>query len=233
MTALAWMHQCTDLFLAALTRLSDDELGRPTALPGWSRRHLLAHVGFNARALQRLTVWARTGEPHPMYGSPEQRATEIATGATWDGPRLRAFVSDSAAELAADLDGLDDGQWRAVVVTAQGRTVPATEIPWLRTREVAVHAVDLGGPVTFDDLPTDLCLALVADVVARRSSLRRDPPVTLRASTGQTWTIDTGPDPVSVAGSPAQLARWLTGRGPGGLRPEHPDLPLPVLTPWL
>ena len=32
----------------------------------------------------------------------------------------------------------------AEVVTAQGRTVPATEIPWLRAREVYVHVVDLG-----------------------------------------------------------------------------------------
>jgi maleylpyruvate isomerase len=233
MTAFAWMRQCTDLFLAALGRLGDDELDRPSGLPGWSRRHLLAHVGFNACALRRLAARARTGEPHQMYGSAEQRASEIATGATWDGPRLRAFVAESAAELAADLNDLDNRQWRTSVVTAQGRAVPATEIPWLRTREVAVHSVDLAGPVTFDDLPTDLCLALIDDVVARRSSRRQDPPVVLNASTGRTWTMGTGRAPVSVVGTPGQLARWLTGRGTGDLRRAHSDVPLPQLTPWL
>jgi maleylpyruvate isomerase len=226
------MRDGTELFLSAVAELGADELGEPSGLPGWTRRHLLAHVGFNARALRRLAAWARTGEPQPMYGSAEQRSAEIAEGATWDGPRLRAFVADTAADLAADLDALDERQWGTSVVTGQGRTVPATEIPWLRTREVAIHAVDLRGSVTFDTLPVDLLVAVIDDVVARRSSQRRDPPIALRSNTGRTWVIDTGPDPVPVTGSPAQLARWLTGRGAGDLR-AHRGLPLPSLTPWL
>ena len=226
----AWMRQGTEVFLSAAAGLRDDELTEPSALPGWTRRHLLAHVGFNARALQRLAAWARTGEPQPMYGSAEQRTTEIAEGATWDGPRLRAFVRETAAGLEADLDALDERQWNASVVTAQGRTVPAVEIPWLRTREVAVHAVDLRGSVSFDALPVEVLEAIIDDVAAHRSSRRRDPPIALRSTTGGTWAIETGADPVPVTGSPAQLARWLTGRGAG-------DLPgadrLPALTPWL
>ena len=218
------MRQGTDLFLSAMEALNDDELAEPTDLPAWTRRHVLAHVGYNARALQRLAAWARTGEPQPMYGSAEQRAAEIADGATWDGPRLRAFVRDTAADLTSRLDALDERQWAAPVVTAQGRTVPATEIPWLRTREVAIHAVDLRTGVSFDALPVDLLEALIGDVVARRSSQRRDPPMAVRSTTGRTWLIDTGADPISVTGSPAQLARWLTGRGAGDL---------PHLTPWL
>jgi maleylpyruvate isomerase len=159
-----------------------------------------------------------------MYGSAEQRTAEIAEGATWDGPRLRAFVRDTAADLDAGLDTLDERQWTTPVVTAQGRTVPATEIPWLRTREVAIHAVDLRGSVSFETLPVDLLEAIIEDVVVRRSGQRRDPPMAVRSSTGRTWVIDTGPGPVSVTGSPAQLARWLTGRGVGDL---------PHLTPWL
>jgi maleylpyruvate isomerase len=219
-----WMRQGTDLFRSALAELNDGELAEPSALPGWTRRHVLAHVGYNARALQRLAAWARTGEPHPMYGSAEQRNAEIADGATWDGPRLRAFVQDTAADLDADLDALTDQQWATEVVTAQGRTVPATDIPWLRAREVAIHAVDLRGSVSFDALPVDLLEAIIGDVVVRRTGQRRDPPMAVRSSTGRTWLIDTGPDPVSVAGGPAELAGWLTGRGAGDL---------PPLTPWL
>ena len=224
MTVRAWMRQGTDLFLSTVAKLDDGELAEPSALPGWTRRHVLAHVGYNARALRRLTAWARTGEPQPMYPSPEHRAAEIAEGATWDGPRLRAFVRDTAADLAADLDALDEREWAAEVVTAQGRTIPATEIPWLRTREVTIHAVDLRSGVSFDTLPVDLLEAIIGDVVARRSGQRRDPPMAVRSTTGRTWLIDTGPDPLSVTGSPAQLACWLTGRGAGDL---------PHLTPWL
>lgn len=226
------MRQGTEWFLAALADLGDDELAEPSALPGWTRRHLVAHVGYNALALRRLATWARTGKPHRMYGSAEQRTSEIAEGATWDGPRLRAFVTQTATGLAADLDALDDLQWGTPVVTAQGRTVPATEIPWLRTREVAIHAVDLRGSVTFRSLPVDLLEAIIDDVVARRSSRRRDPPVAVRSITGRTWTIDTGPDPLPVTGSPALLAGWLTGRGAGDLRLADGG-PLPDLTPWL
>jgi maleylpyruvate isomerase len=213
--------------------LGDDELAEPSALPGWTRRHVLAHVGFNARALGRLAVWARTGERQPMYASAEQRSAEIAEGATWDGPRLRAFVANTAAGFEAELRTLDERQWAAQVVTAQGRTVPATEIPWLRTREVAIHAVDLRGSVSYDALPVDLLEAIVDDVVARRSSQRRDPPIALRSTTGRTWLVVGGVDPVPVTGSPAQLARWLTGRGAGDLSTARSGSPLPTLTPWL
>lgn len=38
---------------------------------------------------------------------------------------------------------LPDANWTHEVRTAQGRTVPASETVWMRTREVWVHAVDL------------------------------------------------------------------------------------------
>jgi maleylpyruvate isomerase len=223
------MRSGTALFLESMARVGDADLDAPTDLPGWTRRHLLAHVGFNARALQRLVRWARTGEPTPMYSTPEQRVAEIEEGAGWDGSRLRDRVTASAADLDDDLDKLDAAAWRAQVVTAQGRTVPADQIPWMRTREVTVHAVDLGTGAAFADLPADLCEALVEDVVARRTGLRRDPPVKLHSTSGRTWTVGDGPAPV-ITGTPAALARWLTGRGADDLTTGGP---LPVLTPWL
>jgi maleylpyruvate isomerase len=66
------------------------------------------------------------------------------------------------------MEALTADQWAAEVVTAQGRTVPATEIPWLRAREVCVHVVDLGTGLTFADLPEDFLTALVADIKAKR-----------------------------------------------------------------
>lgn len=190
MTTREWMDEATGLFLDALGRLSDDELDAPTPLPGWTRRHLIAHVHFNASALRRLTSWAATGTEQRMYASPEQRNAEIEQGATLPSAELRRLVRESASGLAADLGALPAGAWQAAVITAQGRTVAATEIPWMRTREVAVHAIDLGAGLTFADLPAGLTAALLADVVRKRAA----------------------------AGEGPALAAWLTGRAPAAPR---------------
>src|SRR6266851_4262672 len=123
----------------------DDELSAPSALPGWTGRHILSHVGHNARALGRLAHWAATGEPTPMYSGPSARAAEIALGARWDADRLRLFVEVEQDALAAAFEKLDVEHWATEVVTAQGRHVTAAALPWLRTREVWVHAADLHG----------------------------------------------------------------------------------------
>ena len=94
-------------FLARLAQVSDDELSAPSALPGWTGRHILSHVGHNARALGRLAHWAATGEPTPMYPGPSARAAEIALGARWDPDRLRSLVEVEQDALAAAFEKLD------------------------------------------------------------------------------------------------------------------------------
>lgn len=184
MRSREWVAGTTALFLADLDGLSDADLDTATGLPGWSRRHLVAHVHFNALALGRLVSWAATGTESRMYPSPESRNAEIAEGATLPAAELRRLVHASAEDLAAALDGLTPDAWQHEVVTAQGRTVPATEIPWMRARELAVHAVDLGAGATFADLPGDLVTRLLTDVVTKRGN----------------------------SGEGPALAAWLTGR---------------------
>ena len=55
----------TAFFARQLGELPDDELDGPSLLPGWTRRHLVAHVGYNAQAIARLVQWASTGWRHP------------------------------------------------------------------------------------------------------------------------------------------------------------------------
>jgi maleylpyruvate isomerase len=182
----AWMDHGTKLFLDSVSGLADAELDEDSTLPGWTRRHVVAHVHFNAEALRRLAAWAATGVETPMYASKLQRAEEIEHGATLPARELREYVAQSAEALADDLGRLTPEAWTAEVVTAQGRRVPATEIVWMRTREVAVHAVDLRAGVTFADLPEDLVEAVLVDVVRKRAG----------------------------AGDGPALAGWLTGRTP-------------------
>jgi maleylpyruvate isomerase len=163
-----WLTDTTALFLAGVDKLSDADLDAPTGLPGWTRRHLVAHVHFNALALGRLVSWAATGTENRMYPSMERRDAEIEEGAVLPAGDLRRLVRASAEELDGAFDALSPDAWEREVVTAQGRTVPATGIPWMRARELAVHAVDLGAGATFADLPDDLVTTLLTDVVTRR-----------------------------------------------------------------
>jgi maleylpyruvate isomerase len=211
---LDWMERGHRYFMSCLAGVDDARLSAPTTLPGWSGRHLLAHVGHNARALGRLAHWAATGEKTPMYPSPTARNSEIEAGADWAPHRLREFVVSEQDRLAAALGRLTEEQWQAEVVTAQGRTVPAIAIPWLRSRELWIHACDLPSTGDFADLPADFLDALIDDAASRRRSAQ---------------SIDLP----AVLGSPADLARWLTGRGRSRrLRTADGTAP-PDLPPWL
>lgn len=224
--ATAWVHAGTGLFLDALDGLTDDDLDAATALPGWTRRHLVAHVASNAEAVGRLVSWARTGVESRMYSSPEQRAADIEAGATHPPAELRAWVRASAHDLDEACATLPRESWSAEVVTAQGRTVPVSEVPWMRAREVGVHTVDLAVGLTFADLPGAFCVALVDDIVAWRSTRGGGPRLALSATdTGGAWTVDGDGDPQRVALPVADLAAWLAGRVD---RPE-----LPILPRWL
>jgi maleylpyruvate isomerase len=231
--ALRWARDGTELFLAALARAGDDQLAGTTALEGWTGKHVTAHVAANADALRNLVHWARTGEETPMYSSPEQRDADIATGAQRPTAALRAWARTSALALDEDLSTLDDEQWGHEVRTAQGRTVPATEVPWMRAREVMVHAVDLEVGVRFGDLPLDFLAALVDDIVGKRSSEPTGPAVTLKATdTGTTWALPGTSAPAEVTGTLADLTAYLSGRTPHAA--VDPDgNPAPHLPRWL
>jgi maleylpyruvate isomerase len=78
-----------------------------------------------------------------------------------------AWMHDGTRRLLADVAGLTDEAlegptalpgWSrrylvSKVITAQGLTRSASEIPWMRDREVFIHAVDLGAVTAFADLP--------------------------------------------------------------------------------
>lgn len=166
--ALAWVTRGTELLRVELAGLDEQSLHAPSELPGWTRKHLLAHLAANAEALGNLVHWARTGERTPMYASTGQRAADIEAGAQIEGPELVAWFERSAVQLDADWAELTDEQWQREVVTAQGLTRAAAEIPWMRSREVLVHAVDLGTGRTFADLPADFLAALTAEIKAKR-----------------------------------------------------------------
>jgi len=186
--ARRWMRDGTKLLLEAVADLGAAELAAPSLLPGWSRAHVVSHVAANADALGNLVHWARTGEETPMYASAEERAAGIERGTQLSAEELLGWLRTGAEALEEAMAALTDVQWQHPVVTAQGRTVPATETPWMRSREVCVHVVDLATGVRFGDLPTDFLEALVAEISAKR----------------ELTSLPDGPLP--------EVAAWLAGR---------------------
>ncbi|WP_280181723.1 maleylpyruvate isomerase N-terminal domain-containing protein, partial [Nocardia farcinica] len=120
--------------------------------------------------------------PRPRPPPPPPPPTSLSAD------ELRTWLGRSADDLDAAMRALTDDQWAAQVVTAQGRTVPATETAWMRAREVWVHSVDLALDIGFGDLPADFLRALVADISAKRGAV------------------------AGVDGPLPQVAAWLAGR---------------------
>nr|WP_300047074.1 maleylpyruvate isomerase family mycothiol-dependent enzyme [uncultured Nocardioides sp.] len=176
------------LILDRVVGLRVGDLSSPSLLPTWSRAHVVAHLASNAKALGNLVHWAATGVATPMYASLEQRRADIDHGAQASHEELLAQLRESAATLESAMDALTPVQWEQEVTTVQGRTVPASEIAWLRAREVCVHAVDLDVGLSFDSMPDGFVAALIDEITGKRGLLAL-------------------PD-----GSPADLAAWLSGR---------------------
>ena len=143
LAALLQARRGTAFFARKLNELTDAELDGDSLLPGWTRRHITAHIGYNARAIARLIEWAATGVETPMYASTEVRDHEIDFGATLSPIALRHLFDHSAVHLNVEWRDLPGDAWHHKVRTIQGREVPATETVWMRSREVWMHAVDL------------------------------------------------------------------------------------------
>lgn len=206
----------TAFFARKLGELSYTEMDAPSLLPGWSRRHVIAHVGYNARAIARLVEWAATGVETPMYSSPQARNEEIEFGATLPPIALLNLFDHSAIHLSVEWRDLPDEKWDQEVRTAQGRLVPVSETVWMRTREVWLHAVDLDNGARAADIPADVLRRLLADIWAAWEKRGETDGLALRVVGGEDDGLTLG-DPASattvVEGRLPAAARWAAGRG--------------------
>ncbi|PAZ10632.1 maleylpyruvate isomerase [Streptomyces sp. SA15] len=227
MKVLEWVEDGQRRLQRAVDALPAHAVTEPSALPGWTRGHLLTHLARNADALVNLLTWARTGIRTPMYASPDQRATDIEAGAGRPLAEQQTDVRESAARFRKAAEALSAGAWSAMVVSGQGRDIPASEVPWLRAREVWIHLIDLDVGAGMDILPPDFAWALVRDVAGWMSA-RVEPGIGAELTAEGHGTVVLGtPSPGrTVTGPPYALAAWLTGRGgTEELSGELPKLP--------
>ncbi|MEV6338710.1 maleylpyruvate isomerase family mycothiol-dependent enzyme [Nocardia vinacea] len=221
-------HRGTAYFAERLAALTDDELGEPTLLKGWTRRHLIAHVSYNAVALGNLVDWAATGIETSMYTSPEQRGRDIEAGATMSPAALRNLFDHTVARLDEKWRNLPDAAWDTNVRTVQGRSVPVVATLWMRSREVWIHAVDLANGGRFDVFPDVISNSLLDDVVSVWR--KRDVGAGLAFRVDDRAPVAVLPEvstSTTITGSLAAVTRWVTGRGAIGITTTGPVVAAP------
>jgi maleylpyruvate isomerase len=235
--ALLQARRGTAFFARKLNELPDAELDGATLLPGWTRRHVVAHVGYNARAIARLAEWAATGVETPMYPSPEAREHEINFGATLSPIALRHLFDHSAVHLSVEWRDLQDASWTHEVRTAQGRTVPASETVWMRTREVWIHAIDLDNGATFADIPAPVLERLLTDITGAWHTRGTDTGLLVNVSgTDLTFGDISAPGPTAITGPLPAVVEWAAGRGHHGVTATRNGTPLeevPAAPTWI
>ena len=224
----------TAFFARKLNELSDAELDGESLLPGWTRRHVAAHIGYNARALARLIEWAATGVETPMYPSVAVRDEEIEFGATLPPIALRNLFDHSAVHLSVEWRDLPDDAWRHIVRTIQGREVPASETAWMRSREVWVHAVDLANGATFADIPAPVLERLLKDITGAWHARGTDAGLLVTVS-GTELAFGDPDAAVVVTGPLPDVVEWATGRGNSGVTASEAGRREPVPSPpaWI
>lgn len=218
---LALLDQATRRLVRSVDELPDGAYAEPSALPGWTRGHLIAHLALNAETLARVLEDTGHGREAAMYPSPQIRDADIDELAPAEPGELRnRFLGSTrtfADAVAAAPERTWSGGFRRVPDAAD--LLPAPQAIAMRHREVEFHHVDLDVGYRPEDWPLEFAGAAVEALRARA------PEVTLLATDlGQTWHADRAR--VTVNGPAARLAWWLGGRGAGeGLTSNGGDLP--------
>ncbi|MDQ1018725.1 maleylpyruvate isomerase family mycothiol-dependent enzyme [Streptomyces afghaniensis] len=213
-------HGTLERLVAAVT---DQQLAGPSALPGWSRGHVLAHLTDNARMFARLAEHALRGNLVPAYdGGVDERNAIIEATAGRSAAEHRAGLAAQTARLESAWARADDEDWKRPV-TFRDADLAATV--WARWREAWIHMVDLDLGVRPDDWPEGLATHAIAFLLGRLPAGTRVYAEDVRRE----WSVGDRPDTV-VTGRVRDLAAWLAGRPPA-LSPAAAH-GLPALGPW-
>lgn len=221
---------------ATLDALTDVKAREPSALPGWSRGHVITHLARSADAYRWLLTLARTGtEPGPRADAAAlERA--LRDGARRDAAALVTDLRQSLDRMLDAATAMPTGRWPTLVSALAGWRHPAWYTLHRARRELETHHVDLNLGHTTTDWPADYVAWALDESVAALTAhgfplARIEAPDLARA-----WTLaPTGP---TATGPGHVLLAWLTGRAPAThllsdrQLPTPPPWPLPPVPGW-
>jgi maleylpyruvate isomerase len=235
-TLRAELHKAADVVTSLAAKLTDADVRGPSALPGWTRGHVLAHVAGISNAMARQLEYAARGETVELYdGGYDGRTKAIEMSAGHALEQHRADL-DSALDRALrafdaqDADASGAGGWHAPISYRGGVVLDGGFALW---RELVIHASDLNagrGPETWS---RPFCEHLFGFLAAR---VPADQKLVLQPLGLPPVTVGTGGRSTVISGMVTDIAAWLAGREPslGSLRASAAadSVDLPELLPW-
>ena len=136
--------------LQSLDSLTDDQCSEPSALPGWTRGHVLSHLARNAESHVHVLQCAARGEVGEQYvGGAKARKEGIESHAHDSAESLVNAVRKSIYALEGQWAATNSEGWQGHGVNSAGATIAMSDIVFLRWREVEVHHADLALDFTF------------------------------------------------------------------------------------
>ncbi|MEJ7703074.1 MAG: maleylpyruvate isomerase N-terminal domain-containing protein [Geodermatophilaceae bacterium] len=128
-----------------LGSLTERQVREPSALPGWTRAHVLAHIAGNAGTASEMFEGYARGEDIPQYsGLPARREDEIDADSSLPAAALLDLVRDTGARCLAAYRAMPDWdgtlRWQSErrpatswtgVTLAGDRDSPGRPGPWL------------------------------------------------------------------------------------------------------
>ncbi|RSN57084.1 maleylpyruvate isomerase [Amycolatopsis sp. WAC 04182] len=210
--------------------LDEETVHGPSALPGWTRAHLLSHLARNADGLVNLLTWAKSGVETPMYAGETARDHDIEKGAYRSVEEIAEDVIGSAARLVEVAESLPDDAWWVRVRARHGRDIPAEFVLWLRLSETSIHLADLDLGYDFArvaDLLGDEFHTVVGNAIGMYGGAL--PAVLLVAAEDngyrREWRLSEG-YLTTLTGTRGEVLAWVTGRSDGSsLDGDAPTLP--------
>lgn len=164
------VEQATQELVQAARDLSDREVRQASALPDWTRAHVLAHVALGGEAMHRLLLWARSGVANEAYASQAARDEAIDVAAALGVEAIVAQLAQSASRFQQEAEGLPDAAWRQRVRVLAGAEFPAAQLLQRRLAEVVLHHTDLDIGYTAEHWPPSYAqMALQEPMLSQRN----------------------------------------------------------------
>ena len=219
----------------AVSRMSEREAREPSALPGWSRAHVIGHLVQSADAYLWLIAVARDAvepAPRPDAAAMTQALEDLAKRPVDD---LADALAGSLERMAREAETMPTERWDMLVRALAGWRHPAWYILHRCLRELETHHLDLDVDYRTDDWPSAYVAWALEDTLSTLAA--RDFPIARAHALdrGLSWSVsDTGP---VVAGAGHAVLGWLSGRRSGAglserVLPPTPDWPRPPTFGW-
>lgn len=223
--------------LSAVESATVEDLAAPSALPGWTRGHVLAHLDGIGRALARQLDYAARGQTVDVYdGGQPGRDFAIEAGATRTLAEHVTALHD-LHDLHQDAWPEEDSLvWFTPVRYRDGIVVDVALAWW---REVSIHQVDLDLGIEATEVWSQPLGEHLLDFLSVR--LPGGPLIELDAfEPGVRYIVaaDSGAAPtapITVTGPLTSIIGWLAGREvhPLPIATTGEDaVDLPELGPW-